>query len=123
MSKYYSQYAIALWEPQAKRLYKKHKEFMDSCDCIHKYTTPDETYLIYFWRNISMDEIGNQLEFFNKVTSIRHSIASILSDNDTYSPIEFDNRTWDDEGCDEEFEYMFGWNAYIHFEPRNFDFE
>ena len=93
---------------------------MDTCSKHFVHSTPDENYCIFIWEEIRCEYMDDS-EFIEDVSAIRHSIASIDSDLGEYSPIHFDARSQDSEGCDEEFEYMFGWNAYIHFEPGNYD--
>lgn len=108
---YRSDVTMVLWKPHFDELIKglsAKEEWKYLADIFKRNakegTTPDETYVMtsvdcFKWYS-EYDEIDFVERFLNKH---RHSFIRI---GETVEDIEIDNKSWDEWGSDEEFEWM-----------------
>jgi len=112
----YTQYAIALWDEQFKTLKAEHKQFLRTCRKHHVITTPDEKYQVFYWDYLQ-DGSKEHEAFLCDVEHIRHAIVGIDEDGDTWRDV----MSYDDQGCDEEFEEILGLKGEIVLWNEPFD--
>lgn len=68
-------------------------------------TTPDESYLVYFWDLLYFNEDLEKLQ--KKMRNFRHSYIEVTEDDRIYQDFQTD----DARGCDEEFFDLLSWNV------------
>lgn len=70
--------------------------------------TPDNTYLLFYWECIGLEEEKSK-RLFAKINEIRHSFIFISDEGE----VTVDNRISDQYGCDEEFDELLSWKGDI----------
>ncbi len=116
---YYSKVAVILWKPDYNELEEKYKEkikqpLYNTFDEIKEFSTPDETYVLLFTDDIKWYENDENYKdirlVMDFIKNIRHSYVRIGADK---GDVVVDNKSWDNRGSDEEFEYFIDTDAHI----------
>ena len=106
------QTALAIWKDDEEI----EKDFVIEPDVKREYSTPDETYVVYYWYWTAQPFNEDILE------DIRHAIIQFDENNEVY----YDFVSYDERGCDEEFDEIFDWQLWIRVsfddKPINKDF-
>ena len=72
------------------------------------YSTPDNEYIVTYWDDIQWDTLLF-IPLQNKLKTIRHSLFTISEDGEFWADVKDE----DSRGCDEEFDEILSWRAYI----------
>lgn len=103
----YSKIGLGLWAQD----YLFNRELSSLVDDLNPdvkkvVTTPDDAYYVFYWDFKCWS--GEKVEALTRcIKDIRHSLIIVSEEGNIFR----DNKTWDNNGCDEEFEELLSWKT------------
>lgn len=104
---YFDSLTLALWEPHYEDVKKIFSNEFNKAKRIQRKKTPDTKYVVISWENISGDDLDGVMKY---TETVRHSLVGVDYDG---GDIFVNNVTYDDDGCDGEFDYLLMWTVSV----------